>query len=191
MPRCGRLRTYIQEIAESPRAEKLSFFPPFLILILEFVLLQHALTIQEGYIIILTSILLIISVIELFLVANEIHDHYQRRNSERILTIKLDDFIIKRRGENLKKIVEGFLEYNPIYKNIIDKVYRISCQILETHKQEIIEEEITNHLKKFILKEKKLTVDETLDKFLKKYPKYKKYRGIIYEKTCILKIKIK
>ena len=68
-------------------------------------------------------------------------------------------------------------------------MYRISCQILETHKQEIIEEKIKKHLKKFMLKEKESTVDEILHKFIKKYPNYKKYRDIIYEKTCILKIK--
>ena len=95
MPRSGRLRTFIREYKESPKTEKLSFIPPFLILIVEAVLLLHALTIDVPDIMVveLTGILLIISMIEILLVSREIHEHYTKNNFDRVLTIKLDDFI--------------------------------------------------------------------------------------------------
>ena len=95
MPRSGRLRLFIKELAESPKIEKLSFIPPFLVLLVEIILLQHALAIYEPYVIGLTTLLLILSVTEIILVAQEIHEHYQIKNFERILTIKLDDFVFQ------------------------------------------------------------------------------------------------
>ena len=89
MPRCGRIRTFIREYRESPKTEKLSFIPPFLILIVEAVLLIHALTIDVPDIMVveLTTILLIISIVEILFVSREIHEHYSKSNFDRILTV--------------------------------------------------------------------------------------------------------
>ena len=126
MPRSGRLRTYIKEFTESPRLEKISFIPPFLVLIVEIILLEHALSINEGYIIALTTILLILSVIEILFVSQEIHGHYQSTNFDRILTIRLDDFIIKRKKKNVKLLVEEFIETHPNYRNHRNGIYHIA-----------------------------------------------------------------
>ena len=40
---------------------------------------------------------------------------------------------------------------------------------------------------KFIKRNKKATVDEIVESFIKKYPKYKKNKSEVYERTCILK----
>lgn len=186
MPRSGRLRTFIREYHESPRFEKISFIPPFLILFVEGVLLAHAITIDAPDIMVveLTMILLIISIVEIIFVSVEMHEHYMKNNFDRILTIKLDDFITEKREKNVKKIVAEFTEKNPGYEIHRNKIYHITCQILETHKEEEIEKELTDKLTKFIKKKKKATVDDILLSFIKKFPKYKKYRGEIYEKTC-------
>ena len=76
MPRSGRFRSFISEYKESPRLEKMSFIPPFLILALEVILIIHAFVVNEIYVIILTSILLVISLVEIILVSLEIHEHY-------------------------------------------------------------------------------------------------------------------
>ena len=91
MLRSSGIRNYIKEIAESQKFEKLSFFPPFLILLVEIILLIHALEIQVFYVIELTIILVVLSIIEIFIVMSEIHQHYRQINFDRILTIKLDD----------------------------------------------------------------------------------------------------
>ncbi len=187
MPRSGRLRTYIKEFTESPRLEKISFIPPFLVLIVEIILLEHALSINEGYIIALTTILLILSVIEILFVSQEIHGHYQSTNFDRILTIRLDDFIIKRKKKNVKLLVEEFIETHPNYRSHRKGIYHIACQIMETHKEEAIETTIEDALKIFFKKNKKKTVDDILKGFIKKYPKYKKYSAEIYQKICQLK----
>jgi len=186
MPRSGRLRNFIREYRESPRFEKLSFILPFIILIVEGVLLTHALTIEapDIYVIELTTVLLAISLIEIIFVTGEIHDHYQRSNFDNILTIKLDDFILQSKKNNVKNIVEDFVELYPKYRNHINEIYHTSCQIMETHKEERIERELTNRLKGFINKTKETNVDDILETFIKKYPSYKKYRSDIYQKTC-------
>ena len=189
MPRSGRLRTFIREYKESPRFEKLSFIPPFLILIVEGVLLAHALTIDVPDIMVveLTMILLFISIVEIIFVSTEMHEHYTKSNFDRILTIKLDDFIIERKEINVKKIVADFTEKHPAYEKHRNEIYHTTCQILETHREEAIEKEISDKLRKFIKRKKKVNVDEIVKSFVKKYPKYKPFRIEIYEITCQIK----
>jgi len=189
MPRSGRLRTFIREYEESPRLEKTSFIPPFLILGIEIILIIHAIILEEIYVIILTLILFVISTVEIILVSLEIHEHYKRINFDKILTIRLDDFITEKKEKNVKKIVTDFIEKYPGYQTYRNEIYHTTCQILETHKEEAIEKDLENKLKKFIKKNKKANVDEIVEKFVKKYPKYKKYRTEIYKITCqIMKV---
>jgi len=188
MPRSGRLRRYIREFTGSSRAEKISFIPPFLIIIVEGVLLAHALTINVPDIMVveLTTVLLIISIVEILLVSREIHEHYLSSTFDRLLTIRLDDFILQQKEKNVKKIVEDFIGMYSHYKNHRNEIYHITCQIMETHKEEAREEELTNKLKPFIKRRKKKNVDQIIKAFMKKYPQYKKYRAEAYEKTCQL-----
>ena len=186
MPRSGRLRTFIREYHESPRFEKLSFIPPFLILFVECVLLLHALTIDVPDIMVveLTMILLIISIVEMIFVSKEIHEHYIKSNFDRVLTIRLDDFILENKKKNVKELVEEFIETHPEYSRHRNEIYHTTCQILETHKKEAIEKELSDKLNKFIKKKKKATVDNIVESFIKKYPNYAKYRGEIYVLTA-------
>ena len=105
MPRCGKIRTFIKEYNQSPKANKYSFFIPYLILALELIVLIDALIISNLIIIFITLILLIISVIEIILVTREIHNKYLEDNFDKILTIKLDDFVTKKREKNVKKLI--------------------------------------------------------------------------------------
>ena len=189
MPRSGRLRTFIKEYRESPRFEKLSFILPFVILFVEGVLLAHALTIDAPDIMVveLTLILLVISVIEIIFVFGEMHEHYTQTNFDRILTIRLDDYIMEHKFKNVKKIVEDFIKKHPEYSAKRNEIYHTTCQILETHKEEAIEKELAKKLKPFIKKKKKKTVDQIVEAFVRKYPQYKKIRGIVYKEVCIIK----
>ena len=57
MPRSGRIRRYVREIVESPKAEKMAFIPPIVILITELILIIHAFILNEIFIIVLTGFL--------------------------------------------------------------------------------------------------------------------------------------
>ena len=113
------------------------------------------------------------SVVEILFVGEEIHEHYRRTNFDRILTIRLDDFIIKSKKKNVKLIVEQFIELYPRYRNHRNEIYHIACQIMQTHKEESIEKTVEDALKPFFKRNKKKNVDEILEGFTKKYPKYK------------------
>jgi len=186
MPRCGRLRSFISEYRGSPRTERISFIPPFLILIVEAVLLMHALTIDvpDLMVVELTTILLIISIVEIILVSYEIHEHYSKTNFDKVLTIRLDDFITEKKEKNVKKIVTEFIDQRPAYASHRNEIYHTACQIMETHKEEALEKDLEKKLKTFIKRRRKKNVDEILEAFTKKYPKYKRYKSEIYEKTC-------
>lgn len=191
MPRSGRLRTFIREYKESPRIEKMSFFPPFLILALEVILIIHAYIVDEIYVIILTFILLVISSVEIILVSAEMHEHYISSNFNKILTIRLDDFITESNEENVKKIVADFTDQHPEYEKHRNEIYHTTCQILETHKEEAIEKEITEKLKKFMKRKKKANVDDIVKTFVDKFPKYKRHIDTVYERTCQIKFSSK
>ncbi|RLF37297.1 MAG: hypothetical protein DRM99_00800 [Thermoplasmata archaeon] len=189
MPRSGRIRNFLREYKESPKIEKLSFLAPFLILLIECILLAHAIDLKEVYVILLTAVLVIISVAEIILVTLEIHEEHQRRNFGKILAIKVDDFVIDSKVKNVKKIVEDFIKKYPEYRLKRNEVYHTACQVLETHKEEEIEKKLMEDLNKFIKKNKKMNVNEIVKTFIKKNQKYKNYRDKIYEKTCEIKRK--
>lgn len=180
MPRCGRFRRFIKEYNESQKTDKISFIPPFFILILEIILITHALIENNIFVIWLTSILLIISIIEIIFVTREIHEHYQSSNFDRELTIRLDDFIIGKNEKNVKNIVEKFIDKNPSYEQYRNEIYRISCQIMETHKKELWEKTLEIRLKKFITSNINLSIREIIDNFVEKFPEYKKDPGRVY-----------
>jgi hypothetical protein len=183
MPRCGRFRNFIKELKESERFEKLSFIPPFIILFLELVLLVHALSVDTSDLLVveLTSILLVISFIEILLVSREIHEHYQKDSYHQEMTIRLDDFILERRMDNVSQIVEKFIYENPQYRKDRNAVYHIACQIMETHKRELWEKTLRTRLNRFLSKTDKTTIREIINEFMTKFPEYRKNPERVYE----------
>lgn len=138
MPRCGNLRRRIQESTKSIKAETASFVLPLLILLVEFILLEDAWSIGAGgHIIFLIIVLLVVSLIELILVSREIYTRRQEQEFDRCLTIKLDDYIIEAQKINVKEIVTSFIEQYPLYKKNRSQLYKITCQILQAHKDKI------------------------------------------------------
>lgn len=186
MPRCGRFRSFIKEYKKSERFEKLSFIPPFIILVLELLLLFHALIEDTSDLLVveLTSILLVISFIEIIFVTREIHDHYRKDSFQQEMTIRLDDFILERHMDNVSLIVEQFLEENPQYSNDRNAVYHIACQIMETHKKELWEKTLRTRLSRYLEQTDKKTIREIIDEFMKRFPEYRKNPERVYEITA-------
>jgi hypothetical protein len=183
MPRCGRFRNFIKEYKESERFEKLSFIPPFMILFLELVLLVHALTEDTSDLIVveLTTILLIVSFIEILLVGREIHEHYRKDSFQQEMTIRLDDFILERQMDNVSSIVEEFIEENSQYSKYRNAIYHIACQIMETHKKELWEKTLRTRLHRFLKQTNKTTIRDIIEEFMKRYPEYRKNPERVYE----------
>ena len=120
----------------------------------------------------------------------EIHEHYKQTNFDRILTIKLDDFILDHKFKNVQVVCNKFLDKFPEYCNERNEVYHVACQILETHKEEQWEHHLKKDLHRFIKSTKDLSVDDILKAFIKKYDKYKSDPAKIYQQICeILDIK--
>jgi len=185
MPRSGGIQRYLHEIAESPTTEKMAFIPPIVILITELILLFHAIDVQEPFVISLTGFLLIVSIIELFLILKEFHEHRTQTTFERELTIRLDDFIIEQHMDNVSKIVTDFLDEFEEYKENRTTIYHIACQIMDTHKKELWEKTLRTRLKRHLTKTKKIAMRDIIESFLKQYPEYKKNPSKVYQLTAI------
>lgn len=136
MVRCRKLRNFLNEFGESPKIEKVTFLLPFLVIIVDIVLIEHAIRINEPYIIALTTLLFVLSLIEIVVVFREIHDHHKYLIFEEKLTIRLDDFIIEGKKKNVKETVQEFIDKYPEYKNHRNEVYHITCDIIDAHKKE-------------------------------------------------------
>ena len=181
MPRSGRTRQYLKDVAESQRYEKISFILPFIILTTEIILLIHAFSMQDIYVILLTSFLLVVSIAELLFVIQEIHEHQQISSIERELTIRLDDFILEQKTTNVSTVVEEFLSKNEKYDKKRNAVYHIACQIMETHEKELKEKTLETRLHRFINTNKSLSLQEIVARFIQKFPEYRQEPQIVYQ----------
>ena len=185
MPRCGGIRRYCREIADSSIGEKIAFIPPFAILIAELILLYHALNFGEGFVIVLTAFLLILSLIELFLILHELHEHRKKTNFERELAIRLDDFIIERHMDNVSTIVTDFLEEFEEYRGNRSMIYHIACQVMQTHKKELWEKTLRTRLKRYMDRSSEKQLRPIIKGFLEKFPEYRKDPEKVYQLTVI------
>lgn len=147
MARCSKSRNFLKEVAKSPFVEKLSFLLPFFVITIDVIILEHAIRIQETYIIVCTSFLFILSLIEIVAVSSELHQNYRKSNFEKTLAVKLDDFITENREFNIKRIVANFITYNPEYNVHRNDVYHLTCQILEKRGEDTLEKIIDENLK--------------------------------------------
>jgi hypothetical protein len=185
MPRCGGIRRYLREIAESPDAEKMAFIPPFIILITEAVLIIHAIMLNEFFVIVLTGFLFVVSVIEIILITREMHQHRRQTNFERELAIRLDDFIIERHMDNVSNIVTDFLNEFEEYQGNRNMIYHIACQIMETHRKELWEKTLKTRLRLFLEKSEEKALREIIEQFIIKYPEYRKDPEKVYQLTAL------
>ena len=181
MPRSGGIRRYCRKIAKTPKREQIAYIPPFVILTAELILLFHALELQEAFVIFLTSFLLIVSLIELFIILREMHQHRCQSTFERELTIRSDDFIIERHMDNVSRIVEDFLNEYEEYKGNRSTIYHIACQIMQTHKQELWEKTLRIRLTRYLKKTKKESMRDIINDFLRKFPEYRKDPEKVYQ----------
>jgi hypothetical protein len=144
MPRVSRCRSVLSEITTSPIVGKISLLLPVLVLVIDIILIEHAIRINEHYIIFFTLILFSLSVIEIIIVISEIHENYNKNNFLKSLTIKLSDFMRNNKRKNVKILVGKFISSHPEYLANRDEIYQIICKILEEHKQ-IYSEKLQNN----------------------------------------------
>lgn len=135
MTRCRRLRSFIIEITTSPIMEKLSLLLPMIVIVIDIILIEHAIRINEHYIIFFTLILFSLSVIELVIVIGEIHQNYIRNNFLKSLTIEVSEFIRHNTKKNVQLLVNEFISSHPEYLASRDEIYQIMCKILTKQKK--------------------------------------------------------
>ena len=137
------------------------------------------------------SIYLVVSVIEILMITREMHEHRRQTTFERELAIRLDDFIIERHMDNVSNIVTDFLNEFEEYQGNRTMIYHIACQIMETHRRELWEKTLKTRLKLFLEKTDEKALREIIEKFLKKYPEYRKDPEKVYQLSALYIDKMK
>jgi len=69
---------FIHEVVKIPFIEKLTLILPFFVIVIDLIVLEHAIRINEHYIIFCASILFSLSIIEILLAIKEIFIHYKK-----------------------------------------------------------------------------------------------------------------
>ncbi|KYK24770.1 hypothetical protein AYK25_01705 [Thermoplasmatales archaeon SM1-50] len=104
-------------------------------LVIDIILIEHAVRINEHYIIFFTTILFSLSVSEILIVLSEIHMNYQKNNILKSLSGKISKFTENKKGRNVKILVSQFIDRHPEYSPNRDEIYQIMCKILRDQKQ--------------------------------------------------------
>ncbi|HUS99500.1 MAG TPA: hypothetical protein VMY59_04185 [Candidatus Thermoplasmatota archaeon] len=78
MVRFRKCRILILNAAKIPLIEKLSLILPFIVIVIDLIVLEHAIRINEHYIILCASILFSLSVVEISVAMKEILDHKKK-----------------------------------------------------------------------------------------------------------------
>jgi len=104
------------------------------VITIDIILIEHAIRINEHYIMFFTMILFFLSLIEIIVIIKDISGHHKKDTLEKTITADLDKFMSKRQAENVKILVEDFIKNHPQYNKHIGKVYHIACHAIEDKK---------------------------------------------------------
>ncbi|HDO19296.1 MAG TPA: hypothetical protein ENG74_01070 [Thermoplasmatales archaeon] len=145
MVRYRWFRSWLKEIVESTFVEKVLLMLPFVILVLDLYMLNHALHVNDVYVIMPATLLFIFSVAEIVVALDEIHEHAK----ESILSRKISSRVrslIKNSNEKLtvKRVMALSLEKYPELKKYRKQLYHIVCQTLAERRKEETEDRDQN-----------------------------------------------
>jgi len=130
MVRFRRLRRWLGELAESTTTERILLILPFFILSLDLYLLLHAFSIGDTSIIIPAFILSILSVAEIIVTLDEIHERAMEMLKQRRIKAKVRKVMNKTDKVTVRGLLNQVLEEHPELKSHEKSLYHVICQLL-------------------------------------------------------------
>jgi len=123
------VRNLFQEILKASRLEKIVLIIPFIVLILDAEIFYFALVNEEKRILLASAFVLILSILEIFAVLEEIHNHLTKLMRREFLEEKIREIAGEMERPTVRKIVDKFMASYP-KKYSVDEVYEVACDVL-------------------------------------------------------------
>ena len=127
-------RGLIGEILKATKLEKLSLILPFIVLIIDAEIFYYSLKRGEEMIIIFSSFVLFLSVVEIITVMGEIGLYMEKARRNEEIEKHLIEIAKKTDNPTVKKIIDEFMNKYEGYS--YQEVYPIACRIVDLLKKE-------------------------------------------------------
>ncbi len=128
------IRSLGREMLSATRLEKIVLALPFIVLILDAEIFYYSFLHKETTIIIASSFVLVLSILEIIAVLREIHAHVMEVLKREDIEKKIEDIIEKfERIPTVKEVIEKFCSSYP-GEYPTSHIYHIVCDILEKSK---------------------------------------------------------
>lgn len=123
------LRNLFNEILTASRIIKIALIIPFIVLIFDAEIFYYSWTNHEKTILIASSFVLLLSVLEIIAVIKEIHEHISNIRRKEILIEKIRQIAENMEKPTVRKVVDVFIKkYGEEYS--INEVYHATCNLL-------------------------------------------------------------
>lgn len=128
------IRSIGKEMLSATRLEKIALLLPFIVLLIDTEIFYYSFVHKETTIVIASSFVLILSVLEIVAVLREIHTHVFEVRKKDEIEKRIEDIIKEFEEEpTVKEVIEKFCEASPEdYPR--SYLYHIVCNVLEKSK---------------------------------------------------------
>ena len=124
------IRNLFTEMLKASRLEKMALIIPFIVLIFDAEIFYFAWLYKEKNIMIASGFVLFLSILEIFAVMKEIHEHVSRFRRREILEEKIRKIMKGMERPTVRKIVDKFMALHP-NEYSIKEVYHIACNLMD------------------------------------------------------------
>jgi len=113
---------------------KIALIIPFIVLLFDVEIFYYSWTNQEKTILIASGFVLFLSVLEIFAVIKEIHEHIAKARRLNILEKKLEKIAKEIERPNVRKIINKFMAKYP-GEYTVNEVYHAACILMDNLKK--------------------------------------------------------
>ena len=127
------IREWTKDFIKANIIKKLTLLLPFIVLIIDAEIFYYSLTRKEETIIIASSFVLLLSIMEIIAVSKEIVGYINKTKKEADIERDIIKIIEEMSDPNVKKVVNKFMEMNKGYS--MQEVYPVVCKIINELKK--------------------------------------------------------
>jgi len=127
------IREWAKDFIKANVIEKIILLLPFIVLIIDAEIFYYSLTRGEETIIIASSFVLLLSIMEIIAVSKEIVSYINKTKREADIEKEIIKIIEEMDNPNVKKVVNKFMEMNKGYS--MQEVYPVVCKIIDALKK--------------------------------------------------------
>ena len=123
------VRNLFKEVLTASRVIKIAFIMPFIVLLLDAEIFYYAWTHHEKVILITSGFVFILSILEIFAVAKEIHEYLSSIKNRELIMERLRKMARKMEKPTVRNLMDEFMKkYGG--EHGVDEVYAAACEVM-------------------------------------------------------------